>query len=85
MSMTLKTLRKKHGLTQEELAKKMNVARTTIMMIEAGKMTPSFEKADKIACFFDTPIEEIFPAYKRTSPYPNYNLNNPTRSDETTR
>jgi len=37
---------------------------------EQGIRTPRFPTANKIAEYFGVPIEEIFPAYQRTAPYP---------------
>lgn len=40
MALRIKDLRKKRGLTQEELAKKLDVGRTAIANYESGKMSP---------------------------------------------
>lgn len=37
MGFRLKEVREKHGLTQEELARKSGISRVTISMIESGK------------------------------------------------
>lgn len=37
MKFRLKEIRKKHGMTQEELASKSGVSRVTISLIESGK------------------------------------------------
>lgn len=37
MGFRLKEIREKHGLTQEELARKSGISRVTISMIESGK------------------------------------------------
>jgi len=80
--MKLRDIRKSRGMTQEQLAKILNVNRTTITHIETGRMNPTFENADKIASYFNIPLETIFPIYERTSPYPNYTPKSITRSDE---
>lgn len=49
-----------NGLTQEELAKKLEVTRQTIISLENDKYDPSLKLAFKIAEFFDVKIEEIF-------------------------
>ena len=82
--MKLRDIRKSRGITQEQLAKELNVNRTTITHIETGRMNPTFENADKIARFFDIPLENIFPIYKRTSPYPNYTPETSKRLDKQT-
>ena len=47
-------------MTQQELAKKVNVSRQTIIAIEKGKFNPSVRLALLIAKYFNTQIEEIF-------------------------
>jgi putative transcriptional regulator len=49
-----------HGMTQEELARKVSVSRQTINAMEAGKYVPSTVLALKIALVFSKPVEEIF-------------------------
>ncbi len=53
-------LRTQIGMTQEELALKVNVSRQTIIALEKGNYTPSILLAIKIAGFFKIPIEKIF-------------------------
>ena len=53
-------LRKRHKLTQEELAKKIGVTRQTIISIEQGKYIASLPLALKMAKIFEVPIEKIF-------------------------
>ena len=48
----LKELRTKAGLTQEELASKCEIQRSTIAMIETGGNKPSFELALKLSKLF---------------------------------
>jgi putative transcriptional regulator len=60
MDNTLKVWRAKEDLTQEELAKEVDVSRQTINSIERGKYDPSLELAFKIANRFDCSIEDIF-------------------------
>lgn len=48
------------GLTQEDLASKVNVSRQTIIALEKGNYTPSILLALKIAGFFKMPVEKIF-------------------------
>ena len=49
----IKNLRKSRGLTQEQLAEKMNITSTYILKIENGKQTGSVELAGELAAFFD--------------------------------
>lgn len=53
-------LRLKLGLTQEDLAQKVNVSRQTIIALEKGNYTPSILLALKIAGFFKVPVEKLF-------------------------
>ena len=48
------------GVTQEDLAAKVNVSRQTIIAMEKGNYTPSILLALKIAGFFKIPVEKVF-------------------------
>lgn len=50
----------KNQITQEELAKKVDVTRQTIQAIESGKFNPSTKLALVLALFFECQVEEIF-------------------------
>lgn len=56
----IKVERAEHNLTQEELARLVNVSRQTINTMEANKYIPSTLLALKIARVFKKPVEEIF-------------------------
>ena len=56
----LEEMRKNKGLTQEELALKLEVSRQTISSLEKGKYNPSILLAFKISKLFNMSIEEIF-------------------------
>lgn len=56
----LKKYRQFNELTQEELAKKVNVRRETIARLENGKYNPSLELAVRISIVLNTPIEKLF-------------------------
>ena len=60
MKNKIKVLRAMHDTTQEELAKKLEVSRQTILAIEKDKYDPSLKLALKIAKFFEVPVEELF-------------------------
>ena len=60
MTTRIKELRAKQSLTQEDLAKKVNVRRETIVFLEKGKYNPSLQLAYAIAQVFQLPIEEVF-------------------------
>ena len=54
------TLRNERGVTQEDLAEKVQVSRQTIIAIEKGNYTPSVLLALKFAHFFEVSVEDIF-------------------------
>lgn len=56
----LGSLRKQKGMTQEELADKLEVSRQTIGSLESGRYNPSILLAFKIAGLFNLSIEDIF-------------------------
>ena len=60
MKNRLEELRKLRGVTQEELADRLEVSRQTIGSLENGRYNPSIVLAFKIARFFNISIEEIF-------------------------
>ena len=56
----IKQFRVREGLTQEELAKKINTSRQMIGLIENNKTIPSVETALKLAKVLKEPIEHLF-------------------------
>ncbi len=60
MDNILEELRKKKGISQEELGNELDVSRQTISSIEKSRYNPSIILAFKIAKYFNMPIEEIF-------------------------
>ncbi len=60
MNNRIKEYRAKFDLTQDELAKRVNVRRETIVFLEKNKYNPSLRLAYEIARVFDVTIEEIF-------------------------
>lgn len=60
MHTKIQELRKKHKLSQEELANEVGVTRQTITSLETGKYTASLILAYKISHFFGLTIEEVF-------------------------
>ena len=66
MKNKLKVYRAMHDLTQESLAKKLQVTRSTIVSLENGKYDPSIGLAFRIARLFNVKIEDIF-EYEGTS------------------
>ena len=55
----LQTLRKKKGLTQEELAESLYVSRTAISKWESGRGYPNIDSLKAIAKFFGVTIDEL--------------------------
>lgn len=55
----LKRLRKEKGLTQEELADKVDIGRSYICKIEKGILEPSISTLGKIAKVLGTDIKEL--------------------------
>jgi putative transcriptional regulator len=60
MDNRIKELRSKKGFTQEDLAKKVNVRRETILFIENGKYNPSLQLAHDISKALKSKIDKTF-------------------------
>ena len=60
MKNSIKIERALKSITQEDLAKIINVSRQTINAMEAGKYVPSTVLALKIAKYFGKNVEDIF-------------------------
>jgi len=56
----IREFRKKHKLSQQELADKINVRRETIVHLENGKYNPSLKIAMDIVKVFECKVEDIF-------------------------
>jgi len=55
----LKTLRKNKGITQEELAVRLNVVRQTVSKWEKGQSVPDAEMLAKLAEIFEVPVSML--------------------------
>ena len=55
----LKTLRKNKGITQEELAARLNVVRQTISKWEKGQSVPDAEMLVKLAEIFEVSVSQL--------------------------
>ncbi|CEP67835.1 Cro/C1-type helix-turn-helix domain [Moorella glycerini] len=55
----LTRLRERKGLTQEDLAKKLNISRSALSLWEIGKREPNFETTTKIADFFGVSVDYL--------------------------
>ncbi len=56
----LKVIRKRHALSQRELAKRAGVTNSTISMIEKNTVSPSFSSLLKVLKGFPMSVEEFF-------------------------
>lgn len=72
-------LRKRTGLTQVELAKKLEVSHSSIAMYESGKREPSIEKLEEIADFFNVDINFLLGKGNEDSKQEPYYINPETR------
>lgn len=55
----IRELRKKNGLSQEELADKLNVSRQSIQKWETNANMPSVEAVKCMSCFFNVDINYL--------------------------
>ncbi len=62
----LKTLRSERGMTQEELADRMNVSRRTVSRWETGSNMPDLAILVEIADLYDVDLREIFNGERKT-------------------
>lgn len=60
MKNLLEEIRKGNKISQEDLARELEVSRQTISSLEKGRYNPSIILAFKIARYFNLSIEEIF-------------------------
>ena len=60
MENRIKEFRKEQKLTQDDLAKAVDVTRQTIISLENGIYTASLQLAFKLAKFFNVQIEDLF-------------------------
>ncbi len=60
MNNRLRELREREGLSQGELALRLDVSRQTVNALETGKYDPSLPLAFRIARLFGCRIEDVF-------------------------
>lgn len=60
MKNRVKELRTAMNMTQQELADLVSVSSRTIISLEKGQYNPSIILAYKIACLFNTTIEDLY-------------------------
>lgn len=73
----LKTLRKKKGLTQEQLATEMGISKSAISMYETGNRKPDYEALEAFADIFNVDMNTLL-----DSTVSNSNLSSLTKKDE---
>ena len=59
ISENIAALRKQAGITQEDLANKLNVSNQAVSKWEAGKCCPDIEILHELAAFFGVSIDEL--------------------------
>ena len=59
INMNLCSLRKRHNLTQEQLAQQLNVSRQVIAKWEKGESTPDLHHSMNIANFFGVTLDAL--------------------------
>lgn len=59
LSEKLKTLRKRHNLTQSQLAKKLYIGQTAVSAWESGRSTPPTDKLQEIANLYGISMSEL--------------------------
>ncbi|MBE6088570.1 helix-turn-helix transcriptional regulator [Clostridium beijerinckii] len=60
MKNRIKEFRISANMTQQQLSDLVSVSSRTIISLEKGKYNPSLMLAYKIACVFDTSIEQLY-------------------------
>lgn len=55
----LKTIRQFHGLTQAELALKLDMSKSYLSEIESGKKSVGYELLEKYSELFDVPVSSL--------------------------
>ena len=61
----LQELRKKRGLTQEELANALYVSRTAVSKWESGRGYPNIDSLKEISSFFSVTVDELLSGAKK--------------------
>ena len=76
-----KALRIASGLTQQELADKLKISRSTIGMYETGAREPDYDTLEEIADFFNVDIDYLLGRSDKTTllPESSYYLNDDAR------
>ena len=65
----LKELRKRRGLSQQEVADRLGVTRSTISAYERNNKSPSLEALEKLAIIYNSSVDYIWGMNKRANIY----------------
>ena len=65
LSENLQNLRKAKGMSQEELAEKLDVSRQAVSKWETGETSPETEKIIMICDVFDCTMDDLIKSYDR--------------------
>lgn len=55
----IRALRKQHGLTQKQVADRLQLERSTYAFYETGKTTPGFETLRRLSRLFGVTVDEL--------------------------
>lgn len=69
LSERLKNLREEQGLTQSQLAEKLDIAVSSISQYESGDRVPSDDMKIKLAKFFDVSLDFLMGISEIRNPY----------------
>ena len=70
---SIKDLRKKKNMTQDELAEKLNVTRQAVSSWENGKTQPDIETLTQLAEAFDVSVERLIYGKEKSRWYISFN------------
>lgn len=74
----IKLLRRRQKITQEKLARTLNINRTTLANWENGRAEPDTEQLRKIALYFNITLDELLDMPETTVFYPAADRNQPS-------
>lgn len=60
VALRIKTIRKRRGMTQEQLAEQIERTADAVSQLERGRSLPSFETLERLAVALDVPIRDFF-------------------------
>lgn len=60
LQISLAAARVNAGMTQDDVAKKMKISKTTIVNWEKGKVVPSFANLQMLCTIYNIPKDNIF-------------------------